>query len=294
MPLTITFYQDNGGQPGSVVQTYSNVSITSSGTAQYYLGFELKYFNADLSPATSLSSGWVSIQGGGDPYCWFLWMSSGTGDGASLFWDGTSLTTVDYDLSICLGGSGSTWLSIDVNSGTVPPGQDTTINVTMDAGDLSAGSYSGNINVSSNDPDEQDIDVPVTFIVGGQTPGTIAGTVTDINGPIGGVQVFADDGLGNTGSDITLSDGTYSMSVVAGTYSVDFSHVDHIDTTVTGVSVAAGDTTVLDVVMELEQQQNIPTLSEWGMIILSLLLLAAGTVALIRRRNALLADEKSN
>lgn len=32
--------------------------------------------------------------------------------------------------------------------------------------------------------------------------------------------------------------------------------------------------------------QNIPTLSEWGMIILALLLLAAGTVAIIRRQRA--------
>jgi len=37
--------------------------------------------------------------------------------------------------------------------------------------------------------------------------------------------------------------------------------------------------------------QEIPTLSEWGMIILGLLLLAAGTIAVIRRREEAFANE---
>lgn len=36
--------------------------------------------------------------------------------------------------------------------------------------------------------------------------------------------------------------------------------------------------------------QNIPTLSEWGMIILALLLLAGGTVAIVRREDDLMAE----
>jgi hypothetical protein len=135
-------------------------------------------------------------------------------------------------------------------------------------------------------------DVEITSLDCTPALGWLEGTVTDINGPIEGGQVFADDGTGNTGSDTTISDGSYSMSLAAGTYTVDFSHVDHRDTTVTGVSVTEGDTTVLDVQMELEQQPTIPTLSEWGMIILSLLLLAAGTVAMIRRSKPVPAVEK--
>ena len=121
------------------------------------------------------------------------------------------------------------------------------------------------------------------------TAGWLEGIVTDTSGQIEGVQVFADDGLGNTGWDTTLSNGSYSMSMQAGTYSVNFSHVDHRDTTITGVSIAESDTTVLNVQMEIEQQPTIPTLNEWGMIILSLLILAVGTVALIRRRGSQLA-----
>jgi len=122
--------------------------------------------------------------------------------------------------------------------------------------------------------------------------GWLEGAVTDTNGPIEGVQVFADDGQGNSGSDTTLNDGSYSMSVLAGTYDVEFSHAGHRDTTVTNVSIVEDDTTVLNVQMEIEQQQPIPTLNEWGMIILSLLLLAAGTIAVIRRRGSSLAVDK--
>jgi hypothetical protein len=128
-------------------------------------------------------------------------------------------------------------------------------------------------------------DVEITSLdCGPSSTGWLEGTVTDINGPVGGVQVYANDGSGHSGSDVTLSDGSYSMTVTPSTYSVDFSHAGHRDTTVTGVVVAENDTTVLNVQMEIEQQPTIPTLNEWGMIILSLLLLMAGTVAVIRRR----------
>jgi hypothetical protein len=190
-------------------------------------------------------------------------------------------------------GTYTSWLTVDVSNGSISPGQPSVpVTATMDAAALTAGTYYGIVTVSSNDPDEPSVVLPVTFTVGGQTPGTITGTVTDINGPIEGVQVFADDGSGNTDSDVTLSDGSYSMTVPPSTYNVDFSHAAHRDTTVTGVSVTEGGTTVLNMQMEIEQTPTIPTLNEWGMLILSLLLLAAGTIALIRKRHSIPALEK--
>ena len=112
--------------------------------------------------------------------------------------------------------------------------------------------------------------------------GTIAGTVTDINGPITGVVVLADDGSGNTGLDITVENGTYSIDVPPSTYDVSFSHDNYRDTTITNVVVTEGETTIVDVVME-ELPVDIPTLNEWGMIIMALLLLTIGTIAIIRR-----------
>jgi len=190
-------------------------------------------------------------------------------------------------------GTFTSWLTVDITAGTIPVGQPpVSVTATMNAAALGDGTYYGNVNIASNDPDEASVSLPVTFTVGGQTPGAISGTVTDINGPIEGVQVYADDGSGNTGSDVTLADGSYSMSVLPSTYSVDFSHATHRDSTVAGVSVTAGGTTVLNMQMELEEQPTIPTLNEWGMLILSLLLLAAGTVALIRRRESLTVVRK--
>ncbi len=116
--------------------------------------------------------------------------------------------------------------------------------------------------------------------------GTIYGTVTDMNtsNPVGGVLAFADDGGGNTGSDVTLGDGSYSIFLTPGTYTVSFTHDNYYDETAVGVDVFDGVNTLLDVEMEPLPSAEIPTLSEWGMIILALMLIATGSVAVIRRR----------
>jgi hypothetical protein len=250
MPITVTFYQDNAGQPGTVVQTYSNLSLTPTPTGNIYNGFELNEYSTSLSPAVSLSSGWVSIQGGGDPSCWFLWMSSGTGDASSLFWDGSTLTTVPYDLSFCLNGADlPSWLSIDYFGGTVPSGGGSAIiNVLMDAANLSVGVYTGSVDITSNDPDEPFVQVPVTFNVVDVPPGNIEGTVS---GPYGAVENVYVTASGTAVEDYSDVAGFYNLSgLTPGTYDVTFTHADHRDTTVTGVSVTSNNTTILDVTLE--------------------------------------------
>ncbi len=117
--------------------------------------------------------------------------------------------------------------------------------------------------------------------------GTIYGAVTDMNtsNPISGVQILADDGAGNTGSDVTLSDGSYSIFLPPSTYTVSFTHADYYEATVPDVVVTDGENTLVNVEMEPVENPEIPTLSEWGMIILALLLIAVGTTAVIRRRS---------
>jgi hypothetical protein len=184
--------------------------------------------------------------------------------------------------------SAGKWLSASPSSGTVPgSGGSYVATVTFDATDLAEGTYAGRVDLDSDDPDTPNIEIAVTFIVGESSAGTIYGTVTDLNtgDPIGGVQVNADDGGGNNGSDVTSGDGTYSILLTPSTYTVSFTHVDYNDEIATDVVVTDGGNTLLDVEMEPLPQEEVPTLSEWGMIILALLLIALGTAAVIRRRS---------
>jgi len=111
VPFTITFYNDVGGIPDTAnpVCTYVD-TIPGIPTGELYAGaFEAKRYETTLDPCCVITDGWVSIAGGGDPECWFMWLSSGeTGQGfAYQKWeDGDSLTVTDYDLSLCLTPSG--------------------------------------------------------------------------------------------------------------------------------------------------------------------------------------------
>ena len=109
----VKFYANNAGVPGAELYT-EIVTATRVELAEAYAGFLLCEFTATLSTPAAVSAGaWVSIQGEIDPLkpnVWFLWMSSGTGDGDSLQWDGTALLPTGFDCSIC----------IDAESGPTP------------------------------------------------------------------------------------------------------------------------------------------------------------------------------
>ncbi|MBL7032972.1 MAG: S8 family serine peptidase [Candidatus Delongbacteria bacterium] len=58
------------------------------------------------------------------------------------------------------------WLTVTPVEGTVPPFNDAQLEVTFDAGELPEGSYNGLITISSNDPDEATVLIPVDLVVG--------------------------------------------------------------------------------------------------------------------------------
>jgi carboxypeptidase T len=61
-----------------------------------------------------------------------------------------------------------TWLKVNgsgTTSGTVPPGANQQIPVSFDAGTLAVGSYTANIQVSSNDPDQPMVLIPCTLTI---------------------------------------------------------------------------------------------------------------------------------
>jgi subtilisin family serine protease len=57
------------------------------------------------------------------------------------------------------------WLSATPGSGSIPPGGTADVTVGYDAAGLEMGDYTGNLRLSSNDPDEGALDVPVTLHV---------------------------------------------------------------------------------------------------------------------------------
>ena len=58
-----------------------------------------------------------------------------------------------------------TWLTEDPLAGTVEPGTCQTVNVTFDSTGLAAGTYTGALDIHSNDPDTPVVTVPVTLTV---------------------------------------------------------------------------------------------------------------------------------
>jgi hypothetical protein len=65
----------------------------------------------------------------------------------------------------CVCSPDAPWMLVSPTSGTVNPGEDMDVTVSFDASGLTEGTYEGNIKVSSNDPDEGCITVPVTLTV---------------------------------------------------------------------------------------------------------------------------------
>jgi len=87
MTFNITFYEDNNGEPGTLVCSYDDVTYKIVKTrimcGFFWGGFlhELIYYEAQLDPCCDISGGWMSIQGTSSPSgSWFLWMNSADGN----------------------------------------------------------------------------------------------------------------------------------------------------------------------------------------------------------------------
>ncbi len=101
--FTISFYEDAGGQPGSLIR-HEFVTATRTPTNIRYNGAELNEYKAQLLDPLVLPTGWVSIVGLGDPTCWFLWMRSPDGDDMA-FCSGCVPQPQSSDFAFCLEGT---------------------------------------------------------------------------------------------------------------------------------------------------------------------------------------------
>jgi hypothetical protein len=75
-------------------------------------------------------------------------------------------------------GGGTSWIAVTPGSGTTAPGASSTLSVGLSAVGLQAGTYTGTIVITSNDPDEAAVTVPVMLTVEGG--GTGGGTLTHL------------------------------------------------------------------------------------------------------------------
>jgi PKD repeat protein len=127
-----------------------------------------------------------------------------------------------------------TWLSESLTSGTIAPAANRSIVVTFTATGLTAGVYTTTLSITSNDPDENPVNVPVTLTVTcapvsganfsfspsaprvGQTV-RFTGTVTAGTSPITYTWNWGDGSAASVGSPINHS---FPMTATTRTYTV--------------------------------------------------------------------------
>ena len=68
-------------------------------------------------------------------------------------------------MTITLDAPAISWATLSDNAGVTPAGQSDTVTLALNANDLEIGEYSAGISLSSNDPDESDIDIPISITV---------------------------------------------------------------------------------------------------------------------------------
>ena len=120
---TIGFYQDASGLPGTLVDSRI-VMPQRQDTGMLYSGYPLYVFDATLDPCITVSGGWLSIQAAESvtsPNCWFLWVSSPSGDGQCYQRDGANWTQEAYDMGACLNGFVPTATPTATNIPTLTP-----------------------------------------------------------------------------------------------------------------------------------------------------------------------------
>ncbi|HPO17484.1 MAG TPA: hypothetical protein PLI09_28885 [Candidatus Hydrogenedentes bacterium] len=103
----VQVYADDGGQPGSYMYGITITPEKAFTGWHYDMSFgswPLYHYTATLSTPLVLAGEavWISLLGVGDVDCFFFWLSSYTGDGSALMWDGSSYEPTILDASLCL------------------------------------------------------------------------------------------------------------------------------------------------------------------------------------------------
>jgi hypothetical protein len=148
-------------------------------------------------------------------------------------------------------GGASKWLSIDPKTGILPAGASQDVTVTLDGNYIPPQkdyTLTGNI-LFTSDPNVATTSVPVTFTVQGEIYGILTGTVSHNGQPVAGVIVTAQK-QGSNYSTTSGPDGVYVFpQVLGGSYTVSAEATGYCPFSTTGVVIAGGQTTTLNIVL---------------------------------------------
>ena len=101
LSFNVQSYEDAAGLPGNLVSQSLNTSASRVATGQLYGGmYELMQWDIQFSATNVDHLSVQSISKGDD--CWFLWMSSPSGDSLSAVNFGNDWSFDQFDLSICI------------------------------------------------------------------------------------------------------------------------------------------------------------------------------------------------
>ncbi len=140
--VNYTWATDNWPEEGSFyLESPSGVStLIASGTPNGTYSIDLSAFNGQ--------------EAGGE---WKIWIEDSYGDGGHR----ATNITINFKLIV----SENEWLSVNPMSGSISPGICIQIGVWMNAANLEPGLHLGELIITSNDPDDPTIEVPVEFEV---------------------------------------------------------------------------------------------------------------------------------
>ncbi len=159
------------------------------------------------------------------------------------------------------------WLTVDLSSGTVPPGGALDIPVHFDATDLIGGTYHGGLRLLTNDPASGLVELPATLVVTGFPAIVAAPAALDFGTVFVGVSPMLPLTISNPGSDVL----NVSHIAVTGDYALD----------TTPFALAPGATRILPVTFAPTTQGARPgsitfTSNATGMPLVSVALTGAG------------------
>jgi hypothetical protein len=159
---TVRYFSDSANQ--RFIVSYVDVPLYSYGGSLdfqilLYANGRIEINYGGLNPGTgSLSACTIGIEN-----------AAGT-DGLLVAYNSTYL----HDNLSILFLPPATWLATSLYGAVLGSNADTFAVITFDATELSAGVYTGRLDLDSNDPDESSIDIPLTLTVGGQGAPDIA------------------------------------------------------------------------------------------------------------------------